>query len=790
MNEADTCRTLVRPKLEEAGWDGDRHFYSEQTPFTDGRIIVPAGKPRRLKKKFSDFLLRFTRDITLAVVEAKSDRRPAGDGLQQAKEYAEILGLKFAYATNGTEIIEYDYFTCLEQVIDRFPTPDELWTRYQQGQGFTGTVANARLVPDFYNPKKVPRYYQRIAIDRVIESILQGNKRCLLTLATGTGKTTVAFQICWKLWSAGWGSKGEHRKPRILFLADRNVLVDDPKDKDFAPFGEARHKIEGEAIKSRDMYFAIYQAIAKDERRPGLYKEYPPDFFNLIIVDECHRGSARDESNWREILEYFAPAYQLGMTATPLREDNRDTYIYFGNPLYTYSLKQGIADGFLAPYRVHRILTTYDAAGWRPNKGQLDAHGREIPDAEYHTKDFEKTGGVSLQARTQAIAKHITDFLKKTDRYSKTIVFCVDQEHADQMRRELNNLNTDLVTQLKKQGEEYVARVTSDEGSIGKGFLSKFQDPEERTPVILTTSQLLTTGVDAPTCQNVVLVRVIGSMTEFKQIIGRGTRVRDDKGKLFFNILDYTGSATRLFADPDFDGEPSLVSTEEMNEQGETIEGTETNEEEAPQPEGPETNFPEFDDRVAQPRKYYVKGGTVGIDTEVTYDLDADGSKLRTVQITQYVADTVKTLYTDPEDLRKKWSDFEQRSAVVEMLEQRGIDFNELSAAAGQPEADPFDLLCHLAFNAPLRTRRERAERLKRDKKDFFDQFGPEARAIINELLEKYAEHGTAQFSIPDVFEVPPISLHGNLSEIARKFGGTDKLVEAFSRLQEYLYAA
>jgi type I restriction enzyme R subunit len=790
MNEADTCRTLVRPKLEEAGWDGDRHFYSEQTPFTDGRIIVPAGKPRRLKKKFSDFLLRFTRDITLAVVEAKSDRRPAGDGLQQAKEYAEILGLKFAYATNGTEIIEYDYFTGLEQVINRFPTPDELWARYQQGQGFTGVVANARLVPDFYNPKKVPRYYQRIAIDRVIESILQGKKRCLLTLATGTGKTTVAFQICWKLWSAGWGSKGEHRKPRILFLADRNVLVDDPKDKDFAPFGEARHKIEGEAIKSRDMYFAIYQAIAKDERRPGLYKEYPPDFFDLIIIDECHRGSARDESNWREILEYFEPAYQLGMTATPLREDNRDTYIYFGNPLYTYSLKQGIADGFLAPYRVHRILTTYDAAGWRPNKGQLDAHGREIPDAEYHTKDFEKTGGVSLQARTQAIAKHITDFLNKTDRYSKTIVFCVDQEHADQMRRELNNLNTDLVTQLKKQGEEYVARVTSDEGNIGKGFLSKFQDPEERTPVILTTSQLLTTGVDAPTCQNVVLVRVIGSMTEFKQIIGRGTRVRDDKGKLFFNILDYTGSATRLFADPDFDGEPSLVSTEEMNEQGETVEGTETNEEEKPQPKEPETNSPEFDDQVAEPRKYYVKGGKVGIDTEVTYDLDADGSKLRTVQITQYVADTVKTLYTDPEDLRKKWSDFEQRSAVVELLEQRGIDFNELTATAGQPEADPFDLLCHLAFNAPLRTRRERADRVKKDKKDFFDQFGPEARAIINELLEKYAEHGAAQFSIPDVFEVPPISLHGNLSEIARKFGGTEKLVEAFSKLQAFLYAA
>lgn len=788
MNEADTCRKLVRPRLELAGWDGDKHFYSEQTAFTDGRIIVPAGKPRRLKKKFSDFLLRFTRDITLAVVEAKSDRRPAGTGLQQAKDYATILGLKFAYATNGTDVIEYDFFTAQEREVDRFPTPDELWFRYQQGQGLTGAIADARLVPDFYNPKKVPRYYQRIAIDRAIEAILKGQKRCLLTLATGTGKTTVAFQICWKLWSAGWNAKGDTtRKPRILFLADRNVLVDDPKDKDFAPFGDARWKIEGEAIKSREMYFAIYQAIAKDERRPGLYREYASDFFDLVVIDECHRGSARDESNWREILEYFQPAYQLGMTATPLREDNRDTYLYFGNPLYTYSLKQGIEDGFLSPYRVHRVLTTFDAAGWRPNKGQLDKYGRAIPDEEYHTKDFERT--VSLQARTDAIARHVTDFLKKTDRHSKTIVFCVDQEHADQMRRALNNLNADIVQNLSP-GEEYVARVTADEGSIGRGFLSKFQDPEEHYPVILTTSQLLTTGVDAPTCQNVVLVRTVGSMTEFKQIIGRGTRVREDKGKLFFNILDYTGSATRLFADPDFDGEPSLATTEQIDEAGETIEGSEQIDEEQPtQPdEGP--SEPEFDDETPEPRKFYVHGGQGGIDTEVTFDLDADGSKLRTVQITQYVADTVRTLYTTPEDLRKKWSDFEQRSSVVELFEERGIDFQELAAQSGHPDADPYDLLCHLAFNAPLLTRRERAEKLRREKKDFFDQFGPEARAILNELLDKYAEHGTSQFTVPDVLEVPPISAHGNVIEIATVFGGPDQLLQVIGELQDLLYAA
>jgi type I restriction enzyme, R subunit len=788
MNEADTCRKLVCPKLESSGWDGDKHFYSEQTSFTDGRIIVSGGKPRRLKKKFSDFLLRYNRDITLAVVEAKSDKRPAGDGLQQAKDYATILGLKFAYATNGRDIIEFDFFTSQEKEVEQFPTPDELWFRYQQGQGLSGEVANARLVPDFYNPKKIPRYYQRIAIDRSIEAILTGQKRCLLTLATGTGKTTVAFQICWKLWSSGWNANTDTtRKPRILFLADRNVLVDDPKDKDFAPFGDAKWKIEGEAVKSREMYFAIYQAIAQDEKRPGLYREYAPDFFDLIVVDECHRGSSRDESNWREILEYFEPAYQLGMTATPLREDNRDSYLYFGNPLYTYSLKQGIEDGFLSPYRVHRILTTFDAAGWRPNKGQLDKYGREIPDEEYHTKDFERV--VSLQGRTDAIARHLTDFLKKTSRHSKTIVFCVDQEHADQMRRSLNNLNADIIQNLSP-GEEYVARVTSDEGSIGRGFLSKFQDPEEPYPVILTTSQMLTTGVDAPTCQNVVLVRTVGAMSEFKQIIGRGTRVREEKGKLFFNILDYTGSATRLFADPDFDGEPSLATTEKIDEEGATIEGSEVVEEEEKPVAEEETSKPDFDDETTEPRKYYAHGGAGGIDTEVTMDLDSDGSKLRTVQITQYVAETVKTLYTSPEDLRKQWSDFDQRSAVVQMLEDRGIDFQELCAQVGHPDADPFDLMCHLAFNAPLLTRKQRAEKLRKEKIDFFDQFGSEAKTILNELLDKYAEHGTSQFSVPDVLEVPPISTHGNVVEIGKKFGGSDRLIQAVTLMQQLLYSA
>src|SRR5882724_3291691 len=565
LTEADTCRKYVLPKLYVAGWNDDQ--ISEQKSFTDGRIVVMGNKPHRRPSKRADYLLRYARDFMLAVVEAKPAYKLPGDGLQQAKDYAEILGLKFAYSTNGHGIIEFDYTSGQERQLESFPTPDELWQPLRSAEKITDEeTANKLLPPANAAIGKGQRYYQEIAINCVIQAILQGDKRILLTMATGTGKTAVAFQICWKLWSMRWNRTGEHRRPKILYLADRNILIDDPKDKMFTMFGDARWKIEnGEVNKGREMYFAIYQAIAKDEHRPGLYKEYAKDFFGFIIVDECHRGSAKDDSNWREILRYFQPAYQLGMTATPLRKENRDTYRYFGIPMYTYSLRQGIEDGFLAPYRVHRIITEWDAAGWRPSKGDLDRYGRDIPDAEYQTVDFERA--VALKARSEAIARNLTDFLKKTDRFAKTIVFCVDQEHADEMRRALNNMNDDLV----KQYPDYVCRITSEEGSVGRGYLSKFQELETITPVIVTTSQLLTTGVDIPTCKNIVIARVVNSMVEFKQIIGRGTRVRDDYNKLYFNVLDYTGSDTRLFADPDFDGEPAYITEQEMNETGETI---------------------------------------------------------------------------------------------------------------------------------------------------------------------------------------------------------------------------
>ena len=774
--------------MQKAGWDGEPHSIAEQRSITDGRII-PVGKGFiRKPPKRVDFLLRYRRDFPLAVVEAKVRYKSAADGLQQAKDYAEMLGLKFAYATNGTDIIEFDFFTGVETSRADYPTPAELWQRYRDGSGIKDPDTAERLLTPFNHVvAKGERYYQQIAVNRTVEAVLKGRRRLLLTMATGTGKTAVAFQLCWKLWNARWNRTGEHRRPKILYLADRNILVDQPKDGIFAAFGDARWKIEGGIVNmGRELYFAIYQSLAEDERREGLFKSFPPDFFDLIIVDECHRGSARDDSSWRVILDHFEPAFQLGMTATPLRDDNRDTYLYFGNPLYEYSLRQGIDDGFLAPYRVHRVVTDWDAAGWRPSKDELDRYGRSIPDEEYQTKDFERA--VALRARTEAIARHLTEFLKKSgDRFAKTIVFCVDQEHASEMRTALNNLNADLV----QQHPDYVCRVTSDEGGIGRGHLSRFQDVDTSVPTILTTSQLLTTGVDAPTCKNVVLARVVGSMSEFKQIIGRGTRVRDDYGKLWFNILDYTGSATRLFADRAFDGDPMKLTTEEIDDAGKTV--TTTVEDEEIVLDGGLTgdNSAKINEPPAvEHRKFYFDAGQVEIAAHLVYEIDPDGKQLRVIRYTDYAANSVRTLCPTAPELRIEWADPVKRSEIIRRLQERGIDFTELADAAEQPDADPFDLLCHFAFNAPLRTRRERAQQLRETRQDFFAQYGPEARQILDELLEKYADHGAAQFVLPDVLKVPPVSAHGQVGDIIKVFGGADQLRVAVTQLQTLLYAA
>lgn len=783
-NEADTCRVYVTPALRRAGWDVLPHAISEQRTFTDGRIVVSARKTRRGSQKIADYILRYRGDFPIAVVEAKRVGLPAAEGLQQAMDYAQILDLKFAYATNGQEIIEHDFLTGRERYLDAFPTPDELWMRLADATSITPAQAAHLLEPMRREQGKQLRYYQDIAVHRAVQAIASGQRRVLLTMATGTGKTFVAFQICWKLWHSRWNQAGEHRKPRILFLADRNILIDDPKDKTFAPFEDARFKIENGTIsRGREMYFAIYQALVGSDERPPLYREFARDFFDLIVVDECHRGSAREDSNWREILEYFSPAYQLGMTATPRRADNVDTYQYFGNPIYQYSLKQGIEDGFLAPYTVHRVVTDLDAVGWRPTPGERDRYQQPIPDQEYTTQDFERV--VMLRARTDAIARHLTDYLRSTDRFAKTLIFCVDQEHALEMRNALVRHNADLVAQYP----DYVCRVTADEGEIGRGHLDHFKDVERQTPVILTSSKLLTTGVDMPTCKNVAIVRVINAMTEFKQIIGRGTRVRDDYGKLFFTILDYTGSATRLFADPEFDGYPAAVTEEQIGGDGQTIQGATTPDTDPTIPPEDDHLPPDLSDEELARHKYYVDGGKADVIAEMVYELDANG-KRGLVRFTDYTARQVRTLYRTSAEMRQVWQDPLGRARLIQTLDDQGISFERLAEVMKQPDADPFDLLCHVAFNAPIRTRRERAQRVQLEETAFFQNYAAGAREILLALLEKYAEHGATQFTLNEVLKVPPLSTYGTVIEIARRFGGADKLKQALEQLQTLIYAA
>ncbi len=777
--EADACRILVEPKLRDAGWKDEQ--IREQVSFTDGRIVVAGRKHFRGPRKVADYLLHHRNDFRIAVVEAKATYKNPADGLQQAMEYAQILGLKFAYSTNGLGIIEHDFTSGKQRSLDGFPSPADLWARFRAAEGLDDDrVAEDLLFPfnrELRNPDgtiKTPRYFQEIAIHRAVQAVLQGRRRLLIAMATGTGKTFVAVQLVWKLWKTG-------RKRRILYLVDRNILADQPLNREFNIFGDALCKIQGDPVKSREIYFALYQAIAEDESRPGLFKEYPPDFFDLIIVDECHRGSAAEDSRWRRILEYFHPATQIGMTATPVHDETRDTYRYFGPPIYSYSLRQGIEDGFLAPYRVHRIVPSVDATGWRPAEGQLDRFRREIPDDLYGTKDFERI--VSIITRTEAAAKHLTSFLKKTDRFAKTMIFCVDQEHAEDMRAALHKANEDLT----KQYPHYVARVTADEGKVGRSHLDDFVDPEKDVPAILTTSKLLTTGVDAPTCRIIVIFKPIGSMVEFKQLIGRGTRIYEGKGKLWFIILDYTG-ATRLFADPDFDGEPT-----------DTSQGTvyPTDEGWAPSPEAEEVpvwereepaEVPEDEPEQLPPRKYYVDGVLVHISAEAVYELDSSGKCQRIVKYTDYTAEQVRRLYPSPAELRTEWMDAEHRATVIQALAERGIDFETLAEATGQPDADPFDLLVHVAWNGPLRTRRERADRVRKDKKDFWDQYPPKAQQVLNDLLGKYADHGVTQLDDLQILEVPPLPAHGTPPEIAVLFGGRNQLRRAVSELQAALY--
>lgn len=789
--ESDTCRDYVLPRLNAAGWTGDQII--EQYPITDGRIMTVGQRHRRDKPLRADYVLEYRPGVPVAVVEAKREHAIPAKGMQQAKRYGQLLDLPLSYATNGKGIVEDDRDTGLERdQLNAFPTPAEAWGRYRTWKGIVDDrVADGLVLPlnralrTFDGSVKEPRYYQRIAINRTVQAVLAGDKRLLLTMATGTGKTFVSLQIIWKLWTSRWCGD---RKPRILYLADRNILIDHPMAREFSPaFGDGPiWKLQGEAKAGREIYFGIYQALADGGDANGIYRDFAPDFFDLIVVDECHRGSAGSGSSWRAVLEYFGSATQLGMTATPKRDDTVDTYDYFGSPLYEYSLAQGIDDGFLAPYRVRRVVLSPDAHGWAPDQGQLDLFGKEIPRDLYTTKDFERV--VSLLTRTDAAAKHLSDFMARTDgRLGKTIVFCVNQEHADQMRRALHNANSDLT----KQHPNYVVRIVADEGGIGKGHLSDFIDPEKTAPVIATSSQLLSTGVDIPTLRNVVLFRTIGSMSLFKQIIGRGTRLFPDDDKLSFDIIDYSG-ATALFEDPEFDGPAERVDREEIDGAGNVVHETVVEE---PQPEYDEARQATDETidpaELPEPRaKLYVDDGEVWVTAEALYQLDPTTDRLRLIEYRDYVIDTVRTLYPDPITLRASWANGPGRHDVVEVLAARGIDAAELADRAGLGEADPIDVLVHLAWNQPLATRTDRVRRVRKEHADFFEHFRPDARDVLDELLAKYAEHGVDQLDDLAVLQVPPLSELGSPAQLAARFGGVQELRAAVARLQDHLYAA
>jgi type I restriction enzyme R subunit len=777
--------------LKAAHWSDDQ--IQEQFPITAGRVVTVGKKHRRGDALRADYVLEVEPGVPVAVVEAKREYAIPGKGLQQAKNYAQLLDLPFAYSTNGKGIVEDDRDTGLESdKLTAFPTPDEMWTRYRAWKGIVDdSVADGLLLPfnralrNGDGTVKEPRYYQRTAINRAVGAILSGDKRLLLTLATGTGKTFVSMQIVWKLWQSRWRA---NRNPRILYLADRNILIDQPIEREFVPaFGEGPiWKLRGEAKAGREIYFALYQALADSGDDPtGMFRQFDPDFFDLIVVDECHRGSARAESSWRAILDYFAPATQLGMTATPKRDETADSYDYFGDPIFEYSLAQGIDDGFLAPYRVRRVVLSPDAHGFAPEQGQLDLFGKEVPEGLYTTTDFERV--VSLLSRTEAAAKHLTEYLRRTDRWAKTVVFCVNQEHADQMRRALHNANADLT----KQHPNYVVRIVSDEGAIGKGFLSAFADTESDVPVIATTSQLLSTGVDLPTVRNIVLFRPVGSMALFKQMIGRGTRLFPDEDKLSFDIIDYSG-ATALFEDAEFDGPPERVVEEEIDDEGNVVDEPVVEEPEPIfGPGDPEDPSIDPDDLDEEPRaKFYVDDIQVWVTAEAIYHLDPETERLRLVEYRDFVADTVRTLFPDVNDLRSQWASRVGRQDVLDELAARGIDPVDLADRTGLVGADPIDILVHLAWNQPLATRTDRARRVRKEHADFFEEYQPEAREVLARLLEKYAEHGISQLDDLAVLEVPPISAFGSPTEIASRFGSTDKLREAVGKLGELLYVA
>lgn len=789
LSERDIITQFIIPALVKSGWNIETQI-REEVFFTDGRIFVKGNKTARGERKRADIILYYKPNIPVAIIEAKDNSHEVGAGIQQGLDYAEILDIPVVFSSNGDGFLEHDrsgYSSQIERNINlnSFPSPQELWEKYKHYKGITTEEQEKISSFDYFfdGSGRKPRYYQQIAINRTVEAIAKGQNRILLVMATGTGKTYTAFQIIYRLWKSGV-------KKRVLFLADRHVLIDQTKRGDFKHFKDKMTVIRKKVIdKAFEIYLALYQGLTNYDEDKDAYKEFSPDFFDLVVVDECHRGSAAEDSAWRSILEYFSKATHIGLTATPKETSEVSNIEYFGNPIYTYSLKQGIEDGFLAPYKVIRVGLNVDLEGWRPDSFVRDSHGKPIEDRIYNSKDFDRN--LVIDERTKVVAAKITEFLKKTNPYDKTIVFCVDIEHAERMRQALLNANPEEA----KKSSKYVIRITGDD-DVGKRELDNFINPEETYPVIATTSKLMTTGIDAQTCKLIVLDSNIASMTEFKQIIGRGTRINEEYGKHFFTIMDFR-NVTDLFADPTFDGEPVMIK--EVSAENDFTYDVINSDDEIIDPEtGNEVDFGE--DENCNPEKptiidggeiidklkgkVYVAGVDVSILNERVQHLDANG-KLITESLKEYTKKGILREYRSLEEFLTKWNSADKKQTIIAELEKNGIILENLMDEV-KKELDIFDLICHIAWDMPALTRKERAEQVK--KRNYFTKYGEQARKILNALLDKYASEGIENIEELSVLKVAPFNEMGTPAEIIALFGGKENYLKAIKELEQELY--
>ena len=785
MSEEDIKLRYITPAIQNAGWDNKQ--IRMEYAFTAGRIILRGNITARGKKKSADYLLSYKSNFPLAVVEAKYNKHSVGAGLQQAIEYARELDVPYVYASNGDGFVEQNLITgeVKELKLEEFPSPEDLYKKYKIDKGIDEAEEKVILAPYYYIPDyKTPRYYQRVAINKTVDAVAKGQNRVLLVSATGTGKTYMTFQIIYRLWKSGL-------KKKILFLADRNVLIDQTMTGDFKPFGGKMTKVQNRNLDSSyEIYLALYQQLAGDDGEEA-YRQFKPNFFDLIVIDECHRGSAKEESAWRKILDYFNEATHIGCTATPVETKEASSLTYFGAPVYEYSLKQGIDDGFLAPYKVIRIGLDKDLEGYRPEAGKLDKHGYEIEDREYNGKDFDRN--LVIDDRTRVVASKITEFLKKTDRFSKTIVFCVDIEHAERMRQALINENKDLYV----ENDRYIMRITGD-NDIGKAQLENFIDEESKYPVIAVTSKLMTTGVDAKMCKLIVLENNINSMTEFKQIIGRGTRLLEDYGKTYFTIMDFR-NASRLFADPEFDGKPEVVIDIGGNDpvdEPETPTGEEGTAEDAGS-DGVNEDGPTygsdgkdlFDDEEGddKPRKYYVGDVTVRVLSERVQYVDKDG-KLITESLIDYTRKNILQQYSRLDDFLLTWTEAEKKQAIIDELQDDGVLLEAVRQELGKTELDDFDLICHIAYDKAPLTKRERAENVK--KRHYLYKYSDLAKQVIEALLDKYANDGIRDIEDTKVLQLKEFQKIGSPMKIVKSFGGKEAYLKAVQELENEIYYA